>query len=541
MDTGLPYLASFFGCGLLGAVPIPLYPPGGAGLIAYWQETVERVMRQAGSRVLVIDRRLKVPAIAVADRFEGGEVVDPGALSEPGDEIFPPALTSDELAFIQYTSGTTALPKGVMIPHAALLSNMKAIAATPPWRVDDLLVGWLPLYHDMGLVGCVLTPLTSGIPALLMPPMLFLFRPRRWLWTFHCFRGTLSPAPNFSYALCVERIRDNELEGLDLSSWRVAYNGAEFIHRGTVERFTNRFTKYGFNPATMYPVYGMAETALAATFPVPGSLPRIESVVRSQLETEGTAVRGDPDVQDVLHLVGVGRPFPGHEILVIDEEGQPLPDRHQGEIVLSGPSLFSGYVSDAEATAKALRNGRFHTGDLGFLSDGDLFVCGRTKDLIIRGGRNLHPYDIEVAAESVAGVRTGNVAAFGVLDSEGATEELIVALESRVTGRRERDRIVDEVEHAVFSRIGVRPKRILVFPPQTLPKTSSGKTARAKVRQQYLENALRPGGRKGRTPLGSAVHMAGAYVRAAAAKLRKVPGIGGFVDRLLPRRAVPRR
>jgi len=538
MDTGLDYLASFFGCGLLGAVPVPLYPPGGPGLIGHWRESVERVMRQASSRAIVVDGRLKAPAIALADRFEGGTVIEPSMLKEPDEGILPPPISSGELAFVQYTSGTTSLPKGVMIPHAALLANVQAISSKTEWTTSDLVICWLPLYHDMGLVGCTLGPFCAGLPVVLLPPMLFLFRPRRWLWAFHHFRGTLGPAPNFAYALCVDKVSDAELEGLDLTSWRVAYNGAEFIHSHTIRRFTERYAGCGFSPATMYPVYGMAETTLAASFPAMGTPPRIETVVRSLLETEGRAVPAELEDPDSLQLVGVGQALLGHELLVVDQQQKPLPDRRQGEILLRGPSLFSGYLNDAEATRSALRDGWFHTGDLGFLDGGDLFVCGRIKDVIIKSGRNIHPYDVELAAESVEGVRAGNVAAFGVFDAASGTEELVVALESHLTNSSNRDLLQKYVEHAIFKRVGVRPRRVLVLPPQTLPKTSSGKISRSKLRQLHLEAAVRPGGRRGHSAPRSILDLAGTYLRVGVAWLRLVPGLGRLVDHLLPKRSL---
>jgi fatty-acyl-CoA synthase len=531
-DTGPEFLCAFFGCNLLGATPVPAYPPAGASTIGSWQETLRRMMERAGSRAAFVDPRLTVATTAVVDGIAGGVV-----LSEFPDDSSPlpmPNIAPTDLAFMQFTSGTTASPKGVMVPNTSLLTNGQMIADTTRWTEADLVSCWLPLYHDMGLVGCVLSPLLHGIPTALMPPLLFLFHARCWLWAIHHFRATLSPAPNFGYALCVDRIREEDLVGLDLSSWRVAYNGAEFVHADTVRRFNKRFIAYGWRPETMYPVYGMAETVLAATFPRAAKGARFDVIHRETLVSQGRAISAAVGDADAAEFVGVGQPFPGHEIVILDEDGKVLPERRQGQIMVRGPSLSSGYINDPVATAAAFGDGGLRTGDLGYLADGELFVCGRSKDLIIRAGRNYHPHDIELAASRVPGVRVGNVAAFAAPNVTAGTEDIVVLVETKVQDAAALKKLVTSVEAEVARTVGIRPDKVVTIPPRTLPKTSSGKIQRQKAQALYLKEALRPGGRGGEGRLATVLTLARTYLRFGLARARRLPAVGRLVNTLFP-------
>jgi acyl-CoA synthetase (AMP-forming)/AMP-acid ligase II len=376
----------------------------------------------------------------------------------------------------------------------ALFANVRAIAARSEMTADDLMVGWLPLYHDMGLVGVTLTPLLSGFPVALMSPMAFLFKPERWLWAMHHFRGTITCAPNFAYHLCAKRIAHEASGGLDLSSMRLAFNGAEFIHADTLDAFAQRFAEHGFRRSAMYPVYGMAEAALGVAFPAPGTEPRLDRIDAELLAIDGRAEPASEVTTTVATVVSVGRALDGYEVRIVGDDGASLGDRRQGEIVLRGPSFTSAYVNAPEDTAASFRDGGFWTGDLGYTDAGELFVCGRTKDLIIKAGRNYHPHAFERAASRVPGVRVGCVAAFGARSAQAGTEDIVVVVETRAAGADEIAALKRAVETEVQRDVGLRPERIIAVPPQSLPKTSSGKVARTTVMRLLAEGRLREAG-----------------------------------------------
>src|SRR5690606_28198377 len=335
-------------------------------------------------------------------------------------------------------------------------------------------------------------------PLVLMSPTAFLARPSRWLWAIHRFKGTLSPAPNFGYGMCVTRVKEEERRGMDLSSWRFAMNGAEPVNYRTLVDFERTYAPHGFSLERMYPVYGLAEASLAVTFPRPGSGVRYEVVDRQEL-ANGRAVLASG--KGTMAVVSVGQAVPGHYVAVVDENGEVLPEREVGHVVVSGKSLMEGYYGDAEATDAVLRDGWLWTGDLGYFSDRNLYLTGRAKDLIIIRGRNLYAEDIERQAERVTGVRPGCVVAFGLHEPDEEVEKVVVVAESRTTDKAERERLAAEIRDRVAEHCDVVAHEVVLAEPGTIPKTSSGKRQRSMCRELYLAGELKPA-RMGKLGLG---------------------------------------
>ena len=458
LPTGSDFFFGFMGVLLAGAIPVPIYPPVKIDQIEEYAERQVHILRNAGAKALLTPRRAtklarllqpRVPsleAILRPDRLLAGRALDSAPEVEP-----------DDLALIQYTSGSTGDPKGVALSHTNLIANIRSIGEAVGVNDDDVVVSWLPLYHDMGL--------------------------------------TLSPAPNFAYELCVRRIRDKDLKGLDLSSWRVALNGAEPVNPDTVERFAERFRPFGFRPGVMMPVYGLAENAVALTFPPVGRPARIEQIERDTFHREGRAApTGDErdDGAEPLRCVSVGSPIPAHEIRLVDDDERELGERVEGNIQFRGPSVTPGYYRNPEASA-GLRtaDGWTRTGDRGYLADGELFITGRRKDLIIKGGRNLDPAEVEALAAQVDGIRRGCVAAIGVPNPTTGSEDLIVIAETRRKEPEQRRRLVKEARQRIRKATRISPDTIVLVPPRTLPKTPSGKLRRAETRGRYQNKTLR--------------------------------------------------
>ena len=438
-------------------------------------------------------------------------VVDAEKLIEAADKAPPlppgalsPHLTgsrarkASDIALLQYTSGSTGDPKGVVLTHENLLSNIRAIVEVVQVGPDDLVVSWLPLYHDMGLIGAWFTPLLCGLPVVIMSPLAFLTRPERWLKAFHKHRGTLAAAPNFAYELCVRKIADKDIEGLDLSSWRAALNGAEPVNPETLTRFAERFERYGFRREAQLPVYGLAEASLAVTVPPLNRGPLIDRVEREAFTAEGRAIPA-PDDSTAIAFVSSGKPLPRHEVRLVDASGNEVPDRTEGFLWFRGPSATSGYYRNAEATKNLLpvgpasREGEYDwvdSGDRAYRADGEIYVTGRVKDIIIKGGRNLYPHEVEELAARANGIRKGCTVAFGTKDEATGTEKLIVVAESRERQPSQRAMIAAAVTEQVAQGLGLPPDRVELIPPGSIPKTSSGKLRREETKQLYLAGTL---------------------------------------------------
>jgi fatty-acyl-CoA synthase len=474
MDTSPELLAALYGVALVGAVPMLAEPPLTAGRRRLWLERVRHMVEVAGPTVLVCDEGLREAAEEELAPL-GVTVLSPpfgdGTLAKPVLEADP-----EEPAFIQFTSGTTSAAKGIVHSHRSLLAASDAIGRGIPFHRDDVVVSWLPLHHDMGLVGCTLSTFLHDLPTVLFKPLSFGLRPARWLHLVHRYRGNVSPAPNFAYQLVMATAKEADLEGLDLGSWRVAFNGAEVVDAGTVRDFQRVTGPYGFPPESLRPCYGMAELGLAATFAPPDTLPRIERLSRSAL-ADGRPMGPPASDADAQEFVSSGVPVPGTKIRITGEDGRDLPDGRAGKVLVNSTSMMNGYLG--VPLEEVVRDGWLETGDLGFVLDGELFVTGRAKDLIIIAGRNYHPQPFEAAATTVDGVRASGAAAVGRYDAATGTERLVIVVETKFHDDEEQaGRIRTEVERRVSERTGVSPGQVVTVKPGRLPRTSSGKMQR---------------------------------------------------------------
>jgi 1-acyl-sn-glycerol-3-phosphate acyltransferase len=596
LPSGHEYFVAFCGVLLAGGVPVPLYPP------ARRSQIEDHLRRQAGilktsqavalitfPEVMTVARLLRAQVVGLggvttvadleaADGAGGGTGGttgsgdggggDPGGDggsagrkdaggasghddgtggATSGGAGSGAAPTVDDLALLQFTSGSTGRPKGVMLTHANLLANLRAIGKAVAIGPADVVVSWLPLYHDMGLIGSWMASLYYGMPLVLMSPLSFLARPARWLQALSRHRGTLSAAPNFAYELCARKVADEELAGVDLGAWRFALNGAEPVSPEAMRRFVARFRGHGFRPEAMAPVYGLAECSLALAFPPLGRGPVVDVIEREPFERAGRANPVEPpregapadratapgkagisdgptapgtadtegapagggragaagskasevtddaagaDVERVLRFVGCGMPLPGHELRIVDAAGHEVGERQEGRLQFRGPSATGGYFRDSEAT-RDLRHGDWlESGDRAYTVGREVFITGRDKDIIIRAGRNLYPHEIEEAVGEVAGVRKGCVAVFGLTDRATGTERLVVLAETREQDEPSRRRLREAVQDAVVTMVGEPADEVVLAPPHAVPKTSSGKVRRAASRELYRSGRI---------------------------------------------------
>lgn len=501
LPTSADFFWTFAGTLLAGAIPVPIYPPFRADRIEEYATRQAAILRNAEARLLVTFRRAESVAKLLQPQVKSlrGVVTAERLASSAGASVPPPTeiravddaprARPGDIAFLQYTSGSTGNPKGVVLTHANLLANLRSITEYVGIRDDDVVVSWLPLYHDMGLIGAWFVPLVTGVPLVVLSPLAFLSRPERWLRAIHEHRGTLSPAPNFAYELCVRKIPESALEGLDLSSWRAALNGAEPVRPQTVSRFVEKFARCGFRREALLSVYGLAEASLGVAAPRMGGGARIDRIRRAEFENEGRAVAAAPDEPNILEFVSAGQPLPRMEISVVDVEGRALTERLAGRLLFRGPSATSGYYRNLEATRELIReDGWLDSGDLAYIAEGELYITGRAKDVIIKGGRNLHPQEIEEIAGRVDGVRSGCVVAFGVPDEASGTERLVVTAEARDPAQR--DRIAQEIARQISDSLGLPPDVVKILPVHCIPKTSSGKLRRTETRRLYLDGKL---------------------------------------------------
>ena len=520
LPTGLEYLQTFFGALLAGGVPVPIYPPARLSQLEDHLRRHARILANARARQLVTF----APALAVSrllgaqtDALLGVLDVEELLRSDHAERGWSP--TPSEVALLQYTSGSTGSPKGVVLTHANLLASLDAMHQALEIDDDDIFVSWLPLYHDMGLIGAWLGSLYYAMPLVLMSPLSFLARPVRWLEAIHRHRATLSGGPNFAYEMCRRRIGEAELEGLDLGSWRVAFNGAEPVSPETQDAFAARFATFGFDPKALTPVYGLAEATLGVAFTPVGRGPRYDRVEREDMQRRGFARATAESGSTAMTFVGSGYPIPGFEVRTVDDAGRETAERRVGRIQFRGPSTTSGYFRNPEASRALFDADWLESGDLGYVADGELFITGRVKDLIIRGGRNVYPYELEQAAGEVEGVRRGCVAVFGSEDRDSGTERLVVVAETRETGTGARAAMRAAIEEAALRHLGSPPDEVLLVPPYTVRKTSSGKIRRRAMRELYEEGRLTV---RGASPLPLQVLRLG--LSAVIPQLRRVFG-----------------
>lgn len=511
LPTCMDFLSVFFACQMVGAIPVPAYPPSGFR-IEMGLKRLAHIAQHSGSRICVTWGTVGplIGEIAHAAKSLERVVNVPDLRGGRLPELH--GTRRDEPAFIQYTSGSTGNPKGVLLSHRNLITNIHGMGQALHIDHHDVLVGWCPLYHDMGLIGTFLSAVYWRLPLVLLSPSAFLTKPRRWLRAMSDYGGTISPAPNFGYALAVKRVKEEDREGLDLSRWRVALNGAEPVTESVVREFQDTYAPFGFRPESMFPVYGLAECSLAASFPDLGTPVRYLTVDRAKL-ADGKAVPVAANASSGTTLTCVGRAIPGHSVRVVSAQNNEVGEDIVGHVIVTGDSVMNGYFMNPAATEDCLRQGWLWTGDLGFVTGGELYLCGRAKDLIIVRGKNYHAEDLEQCAEGVAGVRRGGVVAFGVFDEQASTDRVVVVAETKEPDEATQRVIAQRVGEAVMEGTGLPVDEVVVVPPSTIPKTSSGKRQRHLCKLQYMNGTLRAH-REGKLALGIA------FVRSQAGAMR---------------------
>jgi acyl-CoA synthetase (AMP-forming)/AMP-acid ligase II len=491
LSTSIEFFDSLLGVQLAGGIPAALYPPFRLGKLDEYFARLRKMLGKIGVRYLITEGRIRkllgpgvVGVQSLEDVFEAKDLQTGSGRWQPVD------VDPDEAAFLQFSSGTTVEPKAVMVTHTNLLANLTMMQQALVYRgedeIDNGCVCWLPLYHDMGLVGCLYLGMYYPGTVTYMGPDTFLAKPAIWLRTLSRYKSAISPAPHFAYSLCATKIKDEEMEGVDLSRWRAALNGAEPIESDGVQRFAERFAKWGFKPEAMTPVYGLAEAGLGVTFTDLDDLPRFTEFSREGLWNGGTGHLGEG-----RRIVSVGRALPGVEVAIYDDQEQQVPGGRVGRIWVKGPSITKGYWESPELTANMIHGDWLDTGDLGFFHDGELYIAGRAKDLIIIRGRNYAPQEMEELLLDVEGVRKGcAVAVSTMIESEG--EQLIILAEKDPRSKRPTEETIAEINHCILTGLSLKPRDVELLDPGTLPRTSSGKLRRSEALRQFLAGELVP-------------------------------------------------
>ena len=491
LPTGRDYFFSFFGILLCAAIPVPIYPPVRRNQLEDHLHRHSGILNNCLATILITMPEAKVVARLLKSQVPSlREVVTAGDLASVSASYLRPSISPDDIAFLQYTSGSTGNPKGVVLTHRNLLANIramgKAVAATP----DDVFVSWLPLYHDMGLIGAWLGSMYFAMLLVVMSPLSFLSRPERWLWAIHQYRGTLSASPNFGFEFCLLRLEDEAIAGLDLSSWRLAFNGAEPVSADSIDGFIRRFQAFGFKAEAMMPVYGLAESSVGLAFPPLHRKPVVDRIKRGEFSQSGQAIPAEPADKNALHFVACGHALSGHQIRIVDINGKELPERQQGDLQFRGPSVTSGYYRNPEATKTLFIGDWLDSGDLGYIAEGDVFITGRNKDVIIRAGRNVYPPEVEEVVGNIEGIRKGCVVAFAARDRHYSTERLVILAETRITDQETKQALKNQISEISSDLIGLPPDEVILAPPHTVLKTSSGKVRRSACRELYEQNQL---------------------------------------------------
>lgn len=492
-DTSVGFVEAFFACQYAGLVAVPLAIPMGVGQLASYSDKLQGLLKSCKPAAIISsDEWLPLINSASEDALPAHILssADLNALPERDVELQPPS--PDDIAYLQYTSGSTRFPRGVIITQRSVMANLRVISHDGiKLRAGDRCVSWLPFYHDMGLVGFLLTPMATQLSVDYLRTQDFAMRPMQWLKLISKNRGTVSVAPPFGYELCIRRSNEKELAEINLSSWRVAGVGAEPIPAELLGQFGEQFNKVHFDDKAFMPCYGLAENTLAVSFFEASSGSRVNHVDRDILEYEGKAVAPTKNTRAFATFVNCGKALPSHRIEIRNEAEEPLQEREVGHICISGPSLMSGYFRDVDSQQQIQATGWMDTGDLGYLLDGNLYVTGRKKDLIIIRGRNIWPQDIEYVAESEPEIRSGDAIAFVTTQEHGDGAKIILQIQCRVSSDERREQIIHSLSARIQSEFGVAVD-IQLLPPHSIPRTSSGKPARAEAKKRYLTQLISP-------------------------------------------------
>jgi fatty-acyl-CoA synthase len=489
-ETGTEFAALFFGVIYAGAWPVPLPLPTSFGGSQHYIDQLSVQLESCDPSMLFYPAELATMA-GEAARLRGVEGIDwESFATRAAPEADLPKADTNDIAYLQYSSGSTRFPHGVAITHQALLNNLSAHSHGMQLQDSDRCVSWLPWYHDMGLVGCFLSVVANQVSTDYLKTEDFARRPLAWLDLISRNAGTtLSYSPTFGYDICARRMssQTKASDRFDLSRWRVAGNGADMIRPDVMQSFVDAFADAGFQASSFLPSYGLAEATLAVSIMPPGEGIVVELVEETQLS--GSA-HGADRPQRFRAIVNCGKPVKDMEIEIREEDGTPLPERAIGKVWCRGPSVMVGYFRDPESTAACLQDGWLDTGDMGYMSDGYVYIVGRAKDMIIVNGRNHWPQDIEWAVEQLPGFKQGDIAAFAIT-TPGGEETPAVLVQCRTSDDAERQKLREEIRERVRSVTGMNCV-IELIPPRTLPRTSSGKLSRAKARNLYLNGEIKP-------------------------------------------------
>lgn len=491
LPTGIDFFVSFFGVLYAGAVPVPIYPPV---RLSQLEEHVHRqsgILRNCGARLLITTERGKILAASIKPHVPTMEdTVSVRDLMSGAPTMRLPSADARDTALLQYTSGSTGDPKGVILTHANLLANIRAMGEAMNGNSTDVFVSWLPLYHDMGLIGAWLGSLYFGTRLYIMSPLAFLAHPESWLWAIHRYRATISAAPNFAFEMCASKIQDEDIKGLDLSSLRLVANGAEPVSAASIRHFTDRFAAHGFRKEAMAPAFGLAENAVGLTLPPLDRGPSIDRVDRHVLSRDGIARPAAENDPNPLELVGCGRTLPGHQVRIVDDAGHEVGERVAGRLEFRGPSATSGYFQNEQKTRELFSDGWVDTGDQAYLAGGELFITGRIKDIVIRAGQHYYPQELEDPISRLPAVVKNGVVLFGTSDPATGTERIVVAVEAVTEDEQSLALLRQTIRELSASILGQPVDDIVIGGPDTIPRTENGKVRRSVAKAQYETGTL---------------------------------------------------